>query len=49
MKPPMPFLGYSAKHKLLVMAYNGNNIIVYDACDGAEVCQAGKKLLPQVP
>ena len=37
MKPPMPFLGYNAKHKLLVIAYNGNNIIVSNARDGSEL------------
>lgn len=35
MKPPMPFLGYNVKHDLVVIAYNGNNIIVANGKDGA--------------
>ncbi|TWT76784.1 outer membrane biogenesis protein BamB [Planctomycetes bacterium CA13] len=37
MKPPIPFLGYNAKHKLLIVTYNGNNIIASRAGDGSEL------------
>lgn len=36
-KPAMPFLGYNAKHDLLVMASNGNSIQVLKATDGSQL------------
>ena len=36
MKPPMPRIGYNARHKLLIVSYNVNDAIAFHAGDGAE-------------
>ena len=37
MKPAAPFVGYNAKHNLVIIAYNGNNIIALEAKDGSQL------------